>query len=161
MFNLLKKLTGTGIGKKKAAPGTEKKGGEALTPEKTWLAACVILLEAAHSDYECTDDEVEHVLGTISANYDLSPEYAHELLELARTERKQSVDLWEFTNRVNQNYSHPEKLLVMEAVWSIVYSDGKLDKHEDYFARKLSTLLRLSHKEMIEQKIKAKKRLNL
>jgi uncharacterized tellurite resistance protein B-like protein len=38
-----------------------------------------------------------------------------------------------------------------------VYADGKLDKHEDYLVHKLANLLRLTHKQLIEAKLKVKK----
>jgi uncharacterized tellurite resistance protein B-like protein len=49
-----------------------------------------------------------------------------------------------------------EKLQIIENVWRIAYADGRLDKHEDYLVHKLATLLRLSHKQLIEAKLKAK-----
>jgi len=42
-------------------------------------------------------------------------------------------------------------------VWDVVYADGKLDKHEDYLVHKLAALLRLTHKQLIEAKLKVKK----
>jgi uncharacterized tellurite resistance protein B-like protein len=120
------------------------------------LAACVILLEAAHADYESTDEELDHVLATIRHTFRLSHEYAEELMVLARAEREQAVDLWEFTNAVNGNFSREEKIKVVEAVWRIIFADGEIDKHEDYFVRKLTNLLRLTHREMIGAKLRVK-----
>ena len=53
-----------------------------------------------------------------------------------------------------------EKMEVMEAVWRIIHIDGQLEKHEDHFAHKLSNLLRLTHKELIDAKIKARQQLS-
>ena len=39
-------------------------------------------------------------------------------------------------------------------VWEIIYTDGILDKHEDYLVHKLANLLRLSHEQLIEAKLK-------
>ena len=44
----------------------------------------------------------------------------------------------------------------MEDVWHIILLDGKLDKHEDYYAHKLANLLHLTHKQMIAAKLKAR-----
>ena len=120
------------------------------------VAACAVLLEAAHADYESTDEELDHVLVTIKHTFRLSHEYAEELVELARAEREHAVDLWEFTNAVNGNFSREEKIKVVEAVWRIIFADGEIDKHEDYFVRKLSNLLRLTHREMIGAKLRVK-----
>ncbi|MDY6951413.1 MAG: TerB family tellurite resistance protein, partial [Thermodesulfobacteriota bacterium] len=59
-------------------------------------------------------------------------------------------------NLVNQHYSRQEKIQIIQMVWQIVYADQKLDKHEDYLVHKLSKLLRLTHKELIDAKLKVK-----
>ena len=151
MFDLIKKVLGN------------KQGGITVTePEKhdmTQLAACVVLLEAAHADYECTDEEMDHVVHTLQSDFGLSQDYVSELLDLAHQERSQAVDLWQFTNQINQEFSKEEKKAVLEGVWRIIYADGKLEKHEDHFVRKLTNLLRLSHKEMIDAKLKSREQL--
>ena len=127
--------------------------------ERTRIAASVILLEAAHADHECTDDELDHVVETLCSDFDLSKKHAQDILELAHRERSQAVDLFEFTNHINNEFSREEKKAVLEAVWRIIYIDGLLEKHEDHFARKLTHLLRLSHKDMIDAKLKARKQI--
>ena len=127
--------------------------------EKTRIAASVILLEAAYADHECTDDELDHVIETLSSDFDLSRKHVEDLLEMAHRKRGQAVDLFEFTNHINNEFSHEEKRAVLEAAWRIIYIDGQLEKHEDHFVRKLTHLLRLSHKEMIEAKLKAREQI--
>lgn len=127
--------------------------------ERTRIAAGVILLEAAHADYECTPDELEHVIATLRADFDLSRRHAEELLDLARRERGRAVDLFEFTNHINNEFSKAEKQAVLETVWRIIHIDGHLEKHEEHFVRKLTGLLRLSHKDMIDAKLKAREQL--
>ncbi|UCD65817.1 MAG: TerB family tellurite resistance protein [Deltaproteobacteria bacterium] len=124
--------------------------------ERTRIAASVILLEAAHADHVCTDDELNHVIKTLRSDFDLSKKHAEELIEMAHRERSQAVDLFEFTNHINNEFSKQEKKAVLEAVWRIIHIDGQLEKHEDHFARKLTHLLRLTHKDMIDAKLKAR-----
>jgi uncharacterized tellurite resistance protein B-like protein len=127
--------------------------------ERTRIAAGVILLEAAHADHECTDEELDHVIGTLRSDFNLSKKHAEDLLELAHREHGQAVDLFEFTNHINNEFSKEEKKAVLEAVWRIIHSDGQLEKHEDNFVRKLTHLLRLSHKDMIDAKLKAREQI--
>jgi uncharacterized tellurite resistance protein B-like protein len=47
----------------------------------------------------------------------------------------------------------------MESVWRIIHIDGRLEGHEDQFAHKLANLLRLTHGELIDAKIQARKQL--
>ena len=134
-------------------------GGGPDKEERTRIAAGVILLEAAHADHECTKDELNHVIDTLRLNFNLSQKLAEELLELAHRERSQAVDLFEFTNLINNEFSKEEKKTVLEAVWRIIHTDGLIEKHEDHFIRKLTHLLRLSHKDMIDAKLKAREQI--
>ena len=90
--------------------------------------------------------------------YELDDDDARELITIADQERKESLDLWQFTNLINQNYSHEDKIRVVETLWHVIYADGKVDKHEEYLMRKLTFLLDLEHKDMIEAKLTARER---
>jgi uncharacterized tellurite resistance protein B-like protein len=127
--------------------------------EKTRIAAGVILLEAAYADDTCTAEELDHVIETLRSDFKLSEEQARDLVDLAYRERKNAVDLFEFTNHINNEFSKEEKKAVLQAVWRIIHIDGQLEKHEDYFARKLTHLLRLAPDDMIAAKLQARKEL--
>ena len=148
MFELIRKVLGN------------KNGGLSVSaPDKeewTRIAACVLLLETAYADNECTTVELSHVMEVMQRDFAISRQQAEELVDLAHRERDRAVDLWQFTNQINQQFDRQEKLRMMEAVWSIIHADGQLEKHEDYFAHKLARLLHLQHQEMIAAKIRAR-----
>lgn len=123
------------------------------------VALCVLLLEAAHADGECSIAEKEHVIATLMENYDIPRKDIDELLTSGYKERKDSVDLFRFTRYMNNTLTKKEKLDVMDSVWRVIHIDGHLEAHEDHFAHKLANLLRLSHKELIDSKIRARKQL--
>ena len=125
-------------------------------PHDIRIATCALLLEMSHIDGEFSKLERERIISILKRNFDLSEEHATTLLEASDEELKGSIDLWQFTNLINQNYSIEEKIRVVEIVWDVVYADGRLDKHEDYLVHKLATLLRLTHKQLIEAKMKVK-----
>jgi uncharacterized tellurite resistance protein B-like protein len=108
-------------------------------------------------DGEFNASERESIISILKRNFDLSDEHATTLLEASNEELKGSIDIWQFTNLINQNYSIEEKIRVVEMVWDVVYADGKLGKHEDYLVHKLASLLRLTHKQLIDAKLKVKK----
>ena len=126
---------------------------------KKHVAAGVLLLEAAHIDNECSNEEMEHIVETLKEKFALSDSCVNELLDLAHADRKQSVDLWEFTRYINNHFTIDEKKAVMEDVWRIILVDGKLDKHENHFAHKLANLLHLTPDKMIAAKLKAREQL--
>jgi len=65
-----------------------------------------------------------------------------------------SIDLWQFSKKINENYSIDEKIEIIESLWQIVFIDEKMDKHENYLMHKLSALLRLSHKQLMDAKLR-------
>ena len=131
---------------------------DSKSPEKTLariqIATCALFLEVANSDDEFSDVEKENIVTILKKDFQLSDEYVKELMAVADKKRRESVDLWHFTHLINENYSEEEKIKIIETVWKVIYADKKLDKHEDYLIHKLSKLLRLSHKQLIEAKLK-------
>ena len=139
--------------------GKDKKDAVRQEKESTHdirIATCAIFLEMSQIDGEFSESERKHIISTLKKDYHISDEYAAALLEASHEELEGSIDLWHFTNLINQNYSMEEKLQIIENVWRIAYADGRLDKHEDYLVHKLAKLLRLRHKQLIEAKLKAK-----
>ena len=118
------------------------------------VASCAVLLEMANTDNELSEIERENIINLLKKDFHLSDEDAQELIEVTNKELKESIDLWHFTNLINVNYSTQEKIRVIETVWRVIYSDGKLNAHEDYLVHKLATLLKLTHKELIDAKLK-------
>jgi len=123
------------------------------------IALCVLLLEAAYADGECSTAELSHMKNTLVTKYNIKAEDIEELIAGSSEERKQSVDIFRFTRHMNNSFTKEEKIEVMEAVWSILLLDDHLESHEDHFAHKLANLLRLTHSELIDAKLTARKKL--
>ena len=123
------------------------------TQERIPLATCVVLLEAARADDEFTDEERAHILTTMQERFKLSESEAQDLLEQAQVASDQSSDLWHFTHIINEAFSPEDKILILEEVWRLFYSDGSLDGHEDHLAHQLQNLLNLNHKQLIQAKM--------
>ena len=107
------------------------------------LAACALLVELAHADDEFTDDERKHLESAVQRQFGLEAAEAQKLLALAEQERRQAVDLWQFTSLIAENYSVGQKMVLAEIMWGIVLADGQVAEHEHYLTRKISNLLDL------------------
>lgn len=123
------------------------------------IATCAVLLEAALADNELSKEELDHIHSALRNFHSIETTDIEKLVEMTRRESKEAIDIWQFTNLINQNYDTEQKMLLMEHVWRVVLADGTLDKFEDYIARKLRPLLRLDHKQWIESKLRAKRSL--
>ncbi len=124
--------------------------------ERIHIASCIILLEVAKSDDEFSSIEKTTLTAILKKKFQLSAEAVEELVEIADRKREESVDIWQFTNLINKNYTKEEKIKIVEAAWQIIYSDEKLDKYEDHFVHKLAKLLQLKHNDLIKAKLKIK-----
>lgn len=118
------------------------------------IATCALFLEMAQVDGQFDEGERTRILEILEQEYDLSKEVCTELTEIAESQRRDSIDLWNFTNLINENFTEPEKIRVVELLWQIVYADGMLDQHEDYLVHKLATLLKIRHDQLIAAKIR-------
>ena len=118
------------------------------------VAACALFLEMARIDESFTEEETDTILSILKDKYGLSQAHADDLLEAANAELNDSIDYWQFARLINENYSTAGKIEVIETLWRIVYVDGRLDKYEDHLIHKLSALLRLSHDQLIDAKLK-------
>ena len=118
------------------------------------VATCALFVEIARIDEKFTRKEMETVLSIIMERYNLSRELADALVKESEKELENSVDLWQFARMINENYTNDEKLEIVDLLWRIVYVDGKMDDYEHYLMNKLKHLLRLTHDQLIQAKLK-------
>ncbi len=118
------------------------------------IATAVVLLEVAHADEEFSKSEHARIIDILRTQFNLDEESVQELMQVSDEELRKSIDLWHFTEIINNNYSAEEKYQVIEKVWQVIYADGRLDKYEDYVVHKLARVLHISHERMIEAKMK-------
>jgi uncharacterized tellurite resistance protein B-like protein len=122
--------------------------------DRTHVATCVILLEIAKSDDEFSSVEEETTKAILKQEFAIPEEDIEDLMKIAAEKRDDSVDLWEFTNLINQKFSEEEKTKIVESAWKVIYADAKLDKYEDHLVHVLAKLLRLDHSDLIDAKLR-------
>jgi uncharacterized tellurite resistance protein B-like protein len=118
------------------------------------IAVCALFLELARIDENFSPDEVKMIHELLKERYHLSDEHADALMEEADVERDASVDLWQFADLINKNFTVQEKIEVVESLWQIVFVDDKMDKYERYLMFKIGNLLRLDDNQLIQAKLK-------
>jgi uncharacterized tellurite resistance protein B-like protein len=118
------------------------------------VATCALFLEMARIDETFTQEEMDTILTILKEKYGLSQEHADALVSESDKELAESVDLWRFARLINENYTIDEKIGIIEILWQMVYVDGKMDRYEHYLMNKLKNLLRLSHDQLIDAKLK-------
>jgi uncharacterized tellurite resistance protein B-like protein len=112
-------------------------------PDRVQLAACALLLELAHADGEFSPAEQEHIERTVVRHFGLDEATGAELLRLAETERRQSLDHFQFTRLIAEQYDLGQKMVLAEVMWGVILADGKLSDHETHLVRKMASLMQL------------------
>ena len=125
------------------------------------LAYASLLIEVINSDNKFDDRERDKLLEILSSKLDIHKEELDNFTELAQKKSEDSTSLYEFTREINDQYEYEEKVSLITDLWGIAYSDGKLDKYEDYVIRKIADLIYVSHTDFIKSKLKAKNAINL
>jgi len=123
-------------------------GQEEHRPDRVAIAACALLLELAHADDFFGEEERDRILRAAREDLKVPEDEVLEVLRLAEEERRESVDLYQFTRLVAENFSKEQRLRLIEAVWGVVYSDGVLTAAENQLARRIAELLGFQHPEV-------------
>ncbi len=125
-------------------------------PDPVAVAACALLLEIAHADDVFGEEERERILRAAREDLGVPPEDVDEVVRLAEEERRESVDLYQFTKLVAESFSRGQRLRLIEVIWGVVYADGVLTAAENQLARRIAELLGFQHPEVqaVREKVK-------
>ena len=116
-----------------------------------------LLIHAAKIDENYTIKEKELIKkALIELGVEISK--VDQIMLDAEINEEKSNQILDFTKKI-KNIEEDEKKKIIEALWSIIYSDGNADMYESSLMRRLSGLLYLDNKTMGDIKEKVKKKL--
>tara|TARA_Y100000741_G_C18054410_1_gene477781 strand:- start:88 stop:519 length:432 start_codon:yes stop_codon:yes gene_type:complete len=120
------------------------------------ISIASILIHSAKIDENFTDNE-RKIIKKALIEMGAQTEKVDEIIEEAEEKEKDSNQILEFTREI-KNVDEDKKKSIIEALWSIVYSDKNADMYETNLIRRLSGLLYLDNKVVgdIKQKVMKK-----
>ena len=118
------------------------------------LCICVLLIEVSKSDDDYDDSEKAKIIDLLEKQFSLNHDQIDMLMKMADKKNNEIVSLHELTANINKEYTYSEKKNVIKMLWDIAYSDGRIDKYEDYTIRKISDLLHIKHSDFIKAKLR-------
>jgi uncharacterized tellurite resistance protein B-like protein len=125
--------------------------GEQHQPDRVAIAVCALLLEVAHAD-GLGPEESERIQRAAREELLVPEEDVREVLRLAEDQRRESVDLYQFTRLVAEHFTLAQRRRLVETIWEVVYADGTLSMVENHLARRVAELLGFQHPEVQEIK---------
>ena len=127
---------------------------EVIKNNKFLTKVCALLIHAAKIDENYTDKEEEIIERTLN-ELGLENEDISKTIEEAKKIEENSNQILDFTKEV-KNLPETDKVKIVEALWSIIYSNKDADIYETNLMRRLAGLLYIDNKTMgdIKEKIK-------
>ena len=117
---------------------------------------CALLIHAAKIDQDYTQKEEDIIKKTL-LELGLRKENLHNTIKEAKIIEENSNQILDFTREV-KNLSDQKKIKIVEALWSIIYSNQDADIYETNLMRRLAGLLYIDSKTMGDIKSKIKKK---
>lgn len=113
------------------------------------LATAALLIETLHADHAASDDERRAVEAAVGELFMLPDEETATLIRLAEQEVREATSLYQFTSLVDKHFALPQKIRIIELLWTVVFSDEVKDKHEEHLVRRIADLLHVPHGEFV------------
>jgi uncharacterized tellurite resistance protein B-like protein len=124
--------------------------------EKSFLVkTCALLIHAAKIDENYTKNEEEIIKKTL-IELGAKEETISQTIKDAKSIEENSNQILDFTREV-KNLPENDKIKIVEALWSIIYSNNEADIYETNLMRRLAGLLYIDSSTMGDIKDKIKK----
>ena len=123
--------------------------------EKNFLVkTCALLIHAAKIDENYTKNEEEIIKKTL-IELGAKEETISLIIKDAKSIEENSNQILDFTREI-KNLPEKDKIKIVEALWSIIYSNEDADMYETNLMRRLAGLLYIDSKTMGDIKHKVK-----
>ena len=121
------------------------------------IKTCALLIHAAKIDENYTENEEEIIKKTL-LRLGVDKENISQTIKEAISIEENSNQILDFTREV-KNLAKTEKIKIIEALWSIIYSNNEADIYETNLMRRLAGLLYIDSSTMgyIKDRIYPKK----
>ena len=121
------------------------------------ISLASLLIHAAKIDENYSDKEKKIIRDTL-IKLGANNTEIDSIIKQAEDHEKNSNQILEYTKEA-KNLGHEKKIILLEALWSIIYSDENADMYEANLMRRLSGLLYLDKKIVGDVKERIKKKL--
>ena len=103
-----------------------------------------LMIEAAYTDGKVDASELSKIRLSLINIFSEDPKEVDLVLEKAEENKNNSKSLHHYTSFINKNFDDKKKILLIEALWEIVLSDGEIHDFESSLIRRLAGLLYIS-----------------
>ena len=135
----------------------KKENTEKESNHPSIIAVACLLIHSAKIDENYTDKEKKIIKDAV-VEMGANAEEIDGIIKDAEEKEKDSNQILDFTREI-KNIDEKDKIIIIEALWDIIYSDEDADMYETNLMRRISGLLYLDPKVVgdIKEKVRQKK----
>ena len=119
------------------------------------LAVAALMVEIMRLDDRLEDAEHSQIVLALEQRFGLSESEIHALIEKAKHEADQALDMHQFTSVVVKGFTTGERIDILGELWLVAMADGYVDPYEEQLIRRIADLLGLHHSQFIRAKVAA------
>lgn len=141
----------------------DRLGGEPaatnFSEDELRLAAAALLVHAAMVDGQGDNVEFDKLRELLSAHYGLSKAETENLIQEAREEEREAVDLYGFTSVIARHLGQDGRRQIVEMLWEMVFADGVEHEFESNLVWRTAELLGVSTNDRValKQRVQARR----
>ncbi|TWX72698.1 TerB family tellurite resistance protein [Colwellia sp. C1TZA3] len=96
------------------------------------IACSVLLCEVMLADGRLDKAEQQKLNDIIASQFQLTRDEVTEIIKHSLLLCEHTTDFYQFTSKINENYSPEQRVKMLELLWQVAYADGELASIEDY-----------------------------
>ena len=119
------------------------------------FAVLSLLIEASKIDGIVSNDEIDLIKKILNIKFHLNPQKAEKSIDFVLHKSDEKIEIYSDIRVILDNMDHHERVSVIEMLWEIILSDGKVDEYEANLIWRICGLLHVSGTESSEAKKRA------
>ncbi len=113
-----------------------------------------LMAQVAYVDRDVNEDEFDTMLRAMQRGWDISQDAAALVAEIAVNEISKDLDFYRLTRQFFEQTNESERLRFLDVLFTVADADGHVSYEETEEIRKISKMLKLTHKQFINAKLK-------
>ena len=112
------------------------------------------MARVAHVDREVTEDEFDRMVHALQSGWDITPEAAAFVAEVAVSAVSADLDYFRLTRQFSTSTTEVERVRFLDVLFAVADADGRVSHDEIEEIRRIARSLNLTHKQFIDAKLK-------
>jgi uncharacterized tellurite resistance protein B-like protein len=108
------------------------------------FAVLSLLIEASKIDGIVSNDEIDLIKKILITKFHLNPQKAEKSIDFVLHKSDEKIEIYSDIKVILDSMDHDERISVIEMLWEIILSDGKVDEYEANLIWRICGLLHVS-----------------